>query len=316
MSRRKVMSAVGRRSKLLGGFLLTLLLLYLGVSWYVLKVSITPRRIVNTITPDQLGFLGTESLVFNGLDDGVSLQGWLVPSEGRRVVVLVHGVHSHAWDGSLVELARAYTQGGIDVLLFDMRGHGRSAGSYVGLGLPERGDVNAAVKELLTRGFEAGTIGIHGLSYGAAVALMAAAEVNEIGAVVADSAYADVRDVIAGEIARETGFSSSFGEFLLPGIGFLGRQLYSVDVSKSLPEQVIAGISPRPILLIHGTEDAVIPFNQARRLQAAGGLNVQLWSLTGHGHTEGIRLEPGYPQWSPMRERYLCRVREFFLATL
>lgn len=177
------MSTVGRRRKLLGGFLLTLLLLYLGASWYVLKVTVTPRRILNTITPDQLGLPQTESFVFNNLDDGVRLQGWLVPSEGHRVVILIHGVHSQ-------------------------------------------------------------------------------------------------------------------------------------DLSESLPERVIDQISPRPILLIHGTDDTVVPFEQARRLQASGGPNIQLWPLAGYGHAEGIRLEPGYPKWSPMREHYLRRVREFFLANL
>lgn len=231
-------------------------------------------------------------------------------------MVLLHGVHSHAWDGSLVDLARAYTRAGVDAMLLDLRGHGKSAGRHVGLGLRERGDVRAAINELLMRGFEAGKIGIHGLSYGAAVAVMAVAESKEIGAVIADSAFADARDVIAGEISRETGFSTSVAEFLLPGVSFLSQRLHSMELSKSAPEQVIAGISPRPVLLIHGTEDTVIPFDHTRRLQAAGDSNVELWPLVGYKHTEGIRLEPGYPKWSPMREPYLRRVTQFLLDAL
>ena len=102
----------------------------------------------------------------------------------------------------------------------------------------------------------------------------------------------------------------------LPGINFLARLLYSTNISESVPEQVIAGIYPRPVLLIHGTEDNIIPFEQAKRLQAASSSNVELWSLNGSRHTEGIRLEPGYPDWSPLRERYLHRVKMFFIETL
>ena len=52
------------------------------------------------------------------------------------------------------------------------------------------------------------------------------------------------------------------------------------------------------------------------RLQAASRSNVELWPLVGYGHTEGIRLEPGYPDWSPMRKDYRSRVRSFFTAIL
>ena len=169
---------------------------------------------------------------------------------------------------------------------------------------------------MLRRGYQSTRIGIHGLSYGAAVALLAAPDFKEIGAVIADSAFADIRDVIVGEIQRETGLSSFIAKLLLPGIHTLARLLYDTDISDSSPEQVIARISPRPVLLIHGTQDTIIPFEHARRLQAASPSNVDLWPLVGYGHTEGIRLEPGYPDWSPMRMDYRRRVKEFLTATL
>lgn len=290
--------------------------LYCFASWYILNETITPRRMLCTITPDQLGFSTAEALSFKSLTDGTELKGWLIPSTGDRALVVIHGVHSQSRDGSLVELAHAYTDAGFHVLLFDLRGHGQSAGEHVGLGWLERGDVRAAVNELTERGFEAGKIGIHGLSYGAAVSLLAAPEIEEIGAVIADSAFADARDVITLEIQRETGLPLAIGELILPGVNVLARRLYALDIRKAAPERIIDRISPRPILLIHGTEDSIIPFEQARRLKAAGGSNVELWPLTGYKHTEGIRLEPGYPKVSPLRERYLQRVTEFFRQAL
>jgi len=303
------------RAKLARLFLL-MFVFYSGVSWYILEVIITPKRIINTITPEQLGLQATNFISFHAPEDGLRLQGWLVPTGGKKVVVLLHGVHSYAWDGNLVELTHAYTRSGIDVLLFDLRGHGWSDGTSVGLGIREKGDVRAAVDELLERGYDPGKIGIHGLSYGAAVALLAASEVKEIGAIVADSSFADVRDVVTGEIQRETGLPAAMAELCLPGIRILARLIYSIDIAESAPERIIGTIDPRPVLLIHGTEDNFISFDQANRLKAAAGANVELWPLVGYRHTEGLRLAPGYPEWSPMRERYLDKVTDFFHSKL
>lgn len=312
MNTKQSLNGILQRTKLPLLIITALLVLYIAASWSILNIVITPRRIKNTITPDQVGLPNTELLTLKNSHDKIELQAWLIPSKGHKVVVLLHGIHSHAWDGSLLDLAHAYVKAGIDVLLFDLRGHGWSEGEHIGLGLQERHDVRAAVIELLKRGYEPGKIGLHGLSYGAATALLAGAEIPEIGAVIADSSFANARDVIVGEISRETGLTSTFATLFLPGVGFLGRQLYSINPLESAPEQAIPKISPRPVLLIHGTEDIVIPFSHAQRLYAAGDSKVELWPLPGYKHTEGIRLAPGYPEWSPMRERYLRKVTKFF----
>ncbi len=290
--------------------------IYAGGSWYILRETITPKRMVCTSLPYQLGFPDAEELTLTSRTDGLKLRGWLVPSSGNRAIILLHGIHAYAWGGHELEITSAYTSAGFHVLLLDLRAHGQSDGEYVGLGLLERGDIRAVVDELLGRGFAAGKIGIHGTSYGAAVALLATAEIEEIGAIVADSAFADVRDVIAMEIQRESGLPEYVGEFLLPGIDLLGRQLYSIDLTQSVPEHIIGRISPRSVLLIHGTEDSMIPFEHAERLKAAGYEQVELWSLNGRDHAEGTRLNPGYPNLSPLREQFLTKITEFFQAEL
>ncbi len=310
------MVAVSRWITIPAWVMVVLSILYGGVCWYIMNQILTPRRMICTIMPAQLGFSETQDLKLKSVTDGLELRGWLVPSFGDSAIILVHGVHAQSWDGHSIDLVRAYAKAGFHVLLFDLRGHGKSSGKHVGLGIPERGDVRAAVNELSKRGFAPGKIGIHGTSYGAAVTLLAVPEIKEIGAVIADSSFADVRDVISGEIQRETGLPPFFGKILLPGVGFLGRQLHSVDVRESIPENAIGKISPRPILLIHGTEDSSIPFDQALRLKAAGGKEVELWPLVGHEHVEGIMLFPDTGMASPMRERFLRRVTEFFRTAL
>jgi dipeptidyl aminopeptidase/acylaminoacyl peptidase len=294
-------------------FILLLLLgLYLGICWQILNVTIIPIRKQPEQTPAELGFSKAEVLSFRSTEDHIPLQGWLVPSSGDKVIVLVHGIHSHAWDCQTPDVVRAYSDAGFNVLLFDLRGHGSSGGDRLGLGWLERRDVHAAVNLLLAHGFKPGKIGIHGTSYGAATALLAAAKIGEIGAVIADSAFANVGDVINGEVERQTGLPSRLAEALTPGIRFIASHYYSLDLDDISPEKAIAGISPRPILLIHGEEDPIISAEQARRLKAAAGDGAELWLLPGRQHAEGVLLAPDCEQYSPIRHIFMRKITQFF----
>jgi len=288
---------------------------YLAVCWFILSTLITPERRQAKLTPAELGFDDTQRLSFANANDRTVLQGWLVPSDGERAVVLVHGIHSNAWDCQAPDVVRAYVDAGFTVLLFDMRAHGESAGARAGLGVSESGDVKAAVRLLIQRGFSDGNIGIHGTSYGAATALLATEQIPAIGAIVADSSFADIRDVIAGELQRETGLPAGLANLLMPGMDWLARNFYGLRLDRSVPENAIRGIPPRPILLIHGRSDAVIPFNHVLRLKAAAGAAAEIWAIPG-GHTQGVRMAPSCRQLAPTRGAFLARVVEFFDTNL
>jgi dipeptidyl aminopeptidase/acylaminoacyl peptidase len=184
--------------------------------------------------------------------DGVKLRAWLVPARGERIIILIHGSHNNAWGCQASDYVQAYRQAGFDVFLFDLRGHGQSGGNHFGLGQLEQNDVHDVVKLLMKKGFKPGHIGIHGTSYGASIALLATAQIDEVAAVIADSAFANIRDVIGGELERQTDLPSAFAEIFLPGLRLLGLMIYSLDINESAPENIIGRISPRPILLIHG----------------------------------------------------------------
>ena len=297
------------------GFVIVLML-YIGVCWLILSVLITPERKRGPIpTANELGVAEIRSMYFKSAEDEIRLRGWLVPTQGNRAIVLVHGLHSYAWDCQTPDIVQAYAAADFSVFLFDLRGHGDSGGNSVGLGLLESGDVRAAVDLLLEQGFHSGRIGIHGASYGAATALLAAEQIEEVGAVIADSAFADMRDVIGGELERQTGLPAVFSQILTPGLRILGLRLYSLDIYLANPEHSISRISARPILLIHGAKDSVIPYDHARRLKAAAGPKTKLWTLPG-GHTEGVRLAQECEKASPSRDAFLTKVTRFFDANL
>ncbi len=304
-----------RRLLIAASALAVIAAVYLGSSYLVLSTSLTAARVDYEQTPANSG-LPVEEVHFESDMDRISLIGWLLESSKDRAVVLVHGLNCYGWSGSQPDLARAYVDAGFHVLVFDFRGHGRSGGNRLGLGWEERRDVRAAVDLLLRRGFEPGKIGIHGGSYGAATALLATAVIPELGAVVADSAFADIRDIMEQQIKERTGVPSQFARLLRPGITVLAWLLYSLDLDAIPPERAVPDIAPRPILFIHGEEDRTIPVEHAYRLKAASQNPAgELWILRGLGHTEGVRrhgkgCKHGEP--SPMRAAYLKKVTAFF----
>lgn len=289
---------------------------YCVVSIYIVSASLTPSR--GPCPPGRPPTdLRVEAVEFSNREDGVRLAGWLVPAAGDRAVVLIHGIDSDAWMGAQPDLARAYRDAGLDVLLFDLRAHGESEGERITLGNLERGDIGSAVELLMTRGIPARHIALHGTSYGAAMAIVAAAEIPQIGAVVADSAYADIRDLIATEVGRRTLVPGFIAHWLMrPGIETAARMLYGLDVAGLAPERALARIADRPVLLIHGSQDPVIPPGHATRLKQHAGEAAQLWMLDSMRHTEGVRLGRCSDTPSPRREEFLERVVSFVDAAL
>ena len=305
-----------RRLLITAGALAAGVAVYLGVSYVILAKSLDPNRTVSDRTPVESG-LPTELISFESDVDRIPLTGWLLASSGDRAIVLLHGLSSHSWCGGQPDEARAYLKAGFHVLVFDLRGHGRSGGELLGLGWHERRDVRGAVNLLLARGFKPGRIGVYGGSYGAAVALLATAAIPEVGAVVAYSAFADVRDLMDAEIEGKTGVPSRVTKlFLRPGIALVARLRYSLDFDIISPERAVPDIAPRPILFIHGSEDERIPVKHAHRLMAASNNDdAELWILDGLRHGEGVRLQGKgceRPEVSPMREAFLRRVTAFF----
>ncbi|MBI4521740.1 MAG: hypothetical protein HY701_12940, partial [Gemmatimonadetes bacterium] len=122
---------------------------YCAVSVYILSASLTPSRDVCPPGSGPPSELQVEPVAFNSRADGIRLAGWAIPSPGDHAVVLIHGIDSDAWAGAALDLARTYHDAGFEVLLFDLRAHGRSEGERVTLGRLERGDVAAAVDLLL-----------------------------------------------------------------------------------------------------------------------------------------------------------------------
>ena len=280
---------------------------YLAVSGYLaLTLSSSERRPL-TVSPAQLGLI-YEPVSFPSRIDELPLDGWLLtPTSGapaRRPVVMVHdrgtdrqrGVFGH-----ILEIASYLVQQDRPVLLFDLRGSGRSAGDRFTLGLTEVRDVGGAIDFLQRRGLADDGVDLLGYSMGAATSLLLAPQEPLVRAVAEDSGYGDLGAVVDDLAPKVDGFH----RFFAPGMLLMARLLLGVDMYAIRPIDGLNQLADRgiPLLVIHGGADSVVPVSQGRSLAAAYGPRAETLFVPRADHLRNYERNPA---------AYVRRVAAFF----
>jgi dipeptidyl aminopeptidase/acylaminoacyl peptidase len=241
---------------------------------------------------------------FNTID-GLKLKGWLLlKNEFRPTIIICHGFGTNRSD--VLVLANFLFKAGYNILLFDFRAHGESQGWYTSFGYLEKKDLEAAVRYLENnQKIKNKNFGVMGVSMGAAVAIMTAAENQKIKSVVADSSYAD----LDRSILRHTKFllKLPFSSFLGRLAIFSYRLRFFTDSSELSPFKLISKISPRAIMIINGTNDVRIPPEDAELLYMNAHQPKELFLTVSSGHAGSF--------WHDTEE-YQRRVIEFFYKYL
>jgi hypothetical protein len=248
-----------------------------------------PDRILYD-TPARAG-LAYEQVTFPS-KDGTRLVGWFIPATGyagpkdaKGTVIHFHGnaqnLSSH-W-----QFVEWLPRRGFNVFVFDYRGYGGSEGSPEPKGVFE--DSGSALDYVRSRpDVDARRLLVLGQSLGGANAIAVVGSGNRAG---------------VKAIAVEAAFYSysSIANDKLAGAGVLMDDTYS-------PERYIAGLSPVPLLLLHGTADPVIPYSHSSRLFAKAVEPKRMITIEGGGHIDALMSRFG--------ARYQDILIEFFDAAL
>ncbi|HMO26132.1 MAG TPA: alpha/beta fold hydrolase [Tepidisphaeraceae bacterium] len=254
----------------------------------VMSAAITFRpKVVPQGTPYTQWRLPYERVSFSATD-GLMIAGWWIGGSGSgpgvgRTVVFCHGLGTGKQE--LLDLAGTFHAQGYGVLLIDHRAHGESDGQFTTFGDAERYDVLGAVRWLRqNRRIEASRIFGVGISTGAAALVAAAAHDSDDGrAIDAVALFATYDDLptLAADLAR-THFLPPFSTLLRT----TALQLVSAHAGRDLlafsPADLIDDIWPRPILIIHGARDGLIPLERGQALyDAAYFPREHLWLVGG-----------------------------------
>ncbi|HET7855688.1 MAG TPA: alpha/beta fold hydrolase [Gaiellaceae bacterium] len=230
--------------------------------------------------------------------DGLTLRGWYVPSKNRAAVIAFPGRKGPQAP------ARMLARHGYGVLLFDRRGEGESDGDPNTFGWSGELDVYAAAAFLRSRPeVDPERIGAVGLSVGGEMLIQAAAESDEVKAIVSEGAGArSIREDL--ELPDASWYSPGIW---LAGVITAGTALFSDKLPPPNLKELASRISPRSVFFVYGEEGQPQEIDLNPVYYAAARRPKAIWEVPGAGHTGGIDAQP---------DEYERRVVAFFDGAL
>ncbi len=212
-----------------------------------------------------------EEEVFIETPDGERLNGIWSTVENRKGLVLYFHGNAGSLDG-WKGVARDFNRLNYEVLIIDYRGYGKSTGTITEDGLYT--DAQAAWDFALARGIAASDIVIYGRSIGTGPASELALRVKDARALVHETPFTSLLDI-----------ANSIYPFLLPKLTLR----FHFENDKKLPQLTM------PMLLIHGTQDEVIPLSHSKELHELLKGRASLAIIEGGTHND-LGAFPAYEQ--------------------
>lgn len=215
--------------------------------------------------------------------DGLEMRGSF--SRGDRfpayAIVAVPGAAGNT--NNVLNEAKILADAGFSVLIYPHRACHDSRQQHSG-GYLEAQDLGRAVNFLKTMpGIK--HIGVIGISTGGSAAIIAAAGDQDIEAVIAMGGFSSLRDDVLEPHEPLPWHDRLIRRFVLTFIGLrLGMPPELID-----PSGVVAQISPRPLLLVYGDQEAL----HGQRLYDAARQPKAIWIMAGAGHAAYYEADPG-----------------------
>jgi uncharacterized protein len=211
-------------------------------------------------------------------EDGVKLAAWYTPSQNGNVILVAHGHGSVRTE----DIHVLFAEHGYGVLAWDFRAHGDSEGDFTSLGYYEVEDVKAALDYALAQP-DVKHVGGWGGSMGAVTMIRAAAKYPQIEVIVADSPFATLTDELDIRIPYPV---------LRPLIGFFAEWQTGVRLDDVRPVDDVLAISPRPVFIIQGMQDGMVPLDSAQRIYDAAAEPKKIWTEPDVGHLKMYSVHP------------------------
>ncbi len=215
--------------------------------------------------------------------DGLSLHGYIVRQNSDVWVIALHGYDDSGT--AMAQMTGGFYARGYNLLLPDMRGQGKSEGSYIGMGWHDRLDVLSWI-DWLNEEYENPEIIVYGVSMGGATAMMVSGEKlpSNVRCIIEDCGYASVKD-----------------EFAYEGKALFHMPYYPFVWAASLVTKVCAGYSfeeasaleqvkksETPMLFIHGEDDTFVPVENVYKVYEAATCEKQLLTVPGAQHASSM----------------------------
>ena len=281
----------------------------LASSIYLQRSFLKPKRKKN-LTSNLEGFIPEAVYTTTPLQirsmDGLRISSVILTPESPNGhgIVVCHGLAHDKNSG--IRFVQYLLNAGYTLLLLDFRNHGESDGNMTTYGYFEKYDLLAAIQHVRESLGPSARIGILGASMGASIALMAAAETDDVQALVLDSPFASLKSISsewAGQITRLPRFL-----LLLPlQMAYLWVLLQAGFPIPAVEPWRKAMSIKCPLFLIHGGADQLIGPHHSRQIYENAAGEKELWIHEEAGHL-GVYLVN--------TQEYQRRVLHFFRRNL
>ena len=224
--------------------------------------------------------LGVEHEDFTIRSGAHDLASWLLHpaelDENAPLILLAHGWGASY--GTVLQLAEPLVRGGHEVLIFDVRGHGRNEPAAFVTVRHFRDDVMAVVRYAEGR-FPGRPLVLIGHSLGGAAAVLAVAEGAKVDGLVLIATPSDVLR-ITSEYLTDKGMP---GPFMIVALRPFWWRRIGGSFRPHVPARRIRELRV-PLLILQPENDQRVGRDHAERLAAAAGVPYQL--IPGHEHTD------------------------------
>ncbi len=221
----------------------------------------------------------TEEIYINS-KGGIKLYAQVYKNNSNKWAVILHG---YGGEGILMDYAgEVFFKNGFNVLIPDLRGHGKSEGSYIGMGWHDRLDLIGWINEIIKKD-EKSEIVLYGVSMGGAAVMMCSGESlpSNVKCIVEDCGYTSVYDV----------FKCQLKKLRLPAFPFIHltalvcrfKNNYNIFKASSVKQ---VEKSQLPMLFLHGAKDEFVPCAMAEKLygcKESGYKEKYIFKDAGHG---------------------------------
>jgi pimeloyl-ACP methyl ester carboxylesterase len=282
----------------IGIILLVLVILLLAAGYYLARVAIYPK----VFTPEEIyrgemekGYSIEEIIntwpkkeVQIHSPAGYDLNALYLPlGDSQKTVILNHGITMGLFQ--MIVFSSIFRRHGFNVLVYDLRNHGRSGGENTTFGFYEKHDLKAVVDWAFNQLKPGGKIGTMGLSLGAATALQHAAIDPRLSFIIVDCPYSNIFELFRFRLKED---------YHLPAFPILHIGMWLIWFITSARLQ---SISPRdevekfdtPLLIIHGQEDTYIKPEMSVELYEHKTRGIRkLWLAPNAGHAESYDKNP------------------------
>ena len=219
--------------------------------------------------------------------DKLQLHSYVVTQNSNKWAIVVHG---YGGSGKLMsDKSKYFYDMGYNVLIPDLRGHGKSEGDYIGMGWKDRLDIISWINFIIKENPNAEIV-LHGTSMGAATVLMTSGEnlPSNVKAIVADCAYTSAWDEFSYQLETYLKVPS----YYILNVTNMVTKLkagYSLKEASALESVKKATV---PILFIHGDKDKFVPYSMMDKLYDATISPKEKLTIEGGEHANSDLVSP------------------------